>query len=186
MITNRSVFAFALIWAVVVVFVVHFLEFPGSVPNFREVSGGGVLLDASPAFTPDATYERLASYGEGGRQNYSFRNVTVDVVLPFSVFPFLFLLNARALSHLSDRQRLRVLILSLPAVYVIFDLLENATVLRLLAHYPERLDFLAASLPYTTLIKRAASLLALAIPLGLLSVRALRGRWQKKAVQPER
>ena len=78
--TTRTIFLTALVWAVVVVLVVHFLDFPGSVPNFRQVSGGGTLLDASPAFTADSVYQRLGEYGDEGRRNYSFRNVTVDIL----------------------------------------------------------------------------------------------------------
>jgi hypothetical protein len=60
------------------------------------------------------------------------------------------------------------LFLSVPFVYVAFDLLENASVLALLANYPERMDVLAASLPYTTVVKRAASVFAVGIPLAML------------------
>jgi hypothetical protein len=168
---SRRVFLFALAWATFVVVVVHFVDFPGSVPNFRDSSRGGILLDASPAFTPDGIYQRLAEYGAEGRQNYSFRNVTVDTLLPLSVLPFLFLLALRASTAFAHRRVLFGLVISLPFIYVIFDFLENATVLRLLASYPNRLDELAASLPYTTMIKRAGSLLAIAVPLGLLGVR---------------
>jgi len=87
---NGKIVAMAFVWAALVVFVVHFVDFPGSVPNFRDVSGGGTLLDASPAFTADGVYQRLAAHGEEGRQNYSFRNITVDILLPLSVLPFLF------------------------------------------------------------------------------------------------
>lgn len=74
---TRSIFVAALVWAVLVVFAVHFLDFPGSVPDFRQASRGGTLLDVSPVFTVDGTYERLGKYGDEGRSNYSFRNVTV-------------------------------------------------------------------------------------------------------------
>src|SRR5829696_9766289 len=94
-----SSFSIALVWAVVVVLAVHLVRFSGSVPDFVALSGGGVLLDAAPAFTPDDTYQRLTDYGEAGRSNYAFRNITVDVVLPLSVLPFLFLLMRRALAN---------------------------------------------------------------------------------------
>jgi len=96
---TRKAFVIAGFWAFLVVVAVHFLQFPGSGPDFNRASGGGVLLDASPAFTPDGIYERLDGYGETGRQNYSFRNVTVDVLLPMSVFPFLFLLIRRVVAR---------------------------------------------------------------------------------------
>ena len=171
---SPKIFLLTLVWAVLIVVVVHFLDFPGSVPNFTDVSEGGALLDAVPAFTNDEVYARLTGYGEQGRQNYSFRNVTVDVLLPLSVLPFLFLLALRASTSLSRRRLLRMLLISVPFVYVMFDLLENATVVRLIERYPGRLDLLASSLPYTTIIKRAASLLAIALPLGILGFRTWR------------
>ena len=64
----------------------------------------------------------------------------------------------------------------MPVVYVAFDLLENASVLALLANYPERLNVLAASLPYTTVVKRAASLFALGIPLAMVGFQFVRRR----------
>jgi hypothetical protein len=94
---TRKAFVIAGLWAFLVVIAVHFLQFPGSVPDFNRASGGGILLDASPAFTPDGIYGRLAGYGEGGRRNYSLRNVTIDVLLPLSVLPFLLLLSRQAL-----------------------------------------------------------------------------------------
>jgi hypothetical protein len=168
--SSRQAFGVATVSAVVVVLAIHALQFPGSVPDFTRASGGGVLLDAVPAFGVDAVYGRLAGYGEAGRSNYAFRNVTVDTFLPFSVFPFLFLLARRALTARSTARSVGLLILAVPVAYVVFDLLENASVLTLLASYPERRSLLAESLPYVTLIKRAASLLALGVPLVMLSV----------------
>jgi hypothetical protein len=98
------------------------------------------LLDALPAFTPDETYDRLAAYGEAGRQNYSLRNVTVDVLLPFSVFHLLFLLIWRATARSSLRPLPIRVLLTVPVAYVSLDLLENGSVLALLAGYPERLS----------------------------------------------
>ncbi|MGQ0835915.1 MAG: hypothetical protein ACT4O5_13535 [Gammaproteobacteria bacterium] len=161
-------------WALLIVLAVHFVHFPGSVPDFNRASGGGVLLDASPAFTPDALYERLAGYGEAGRRNYSFRNLTIDVLLPLSVLPFLFLLMRRALTGYSLGRVVRVVLPLVPVAYVAFDLVENASVLALLRKYPERMDLLAASIPYTTVAKRAASLFALGIPLVLFGFGFLR------------
>ena len=172
-------FVLATAVAFLVVFAVHFLDFPGSVPRFREASGGGVLLDASPAFSVDAIYKRLADYGEEGRRSYSFRNVTVDVILPLSMLPFLFLLMRSAVTSLRPRRSFRVLLLSVPLAYVLFDLIENAAVLALLANYPRRMDLPAGSLPYVTLVKRVASLLAIVVPLAILATRFLRGRLQK-------
>lgn len=171
-VTARTVAA--LVWAVLVVGVVHFVDFPGSVPDFQQASGGGTLLDAVPAFTPDGVYERLDAYGAEGRQNYAFRNVTVDILLPLSVLPFLHLFMLRAVATVSVGRIARLTLLSMPLVYVIFDLLENSIVLVLLNQYPNRMDGLAMSLPYVTVVKRIGSLLALGVPLVLLGVGSVR------------
>lgn len=177
--TKHRTFLFAFVLALLVVFAVHSLDFPGSVPRFKEMSGGGVLLDQSPSFTVDATYKRLSDYGEEGRKEYAFRNVTVDILLPLSLLPFLFLLMFRALASLQVNRSLRVLLLSLPLVYVIFDLVENAAVLVLLHNYPRRMDAVAGLLPYVTSVKRAASLLAIFVPLGIFGIQFLRRKVKK-------
>jgi hypothetical protein len=164
----------SLAFALVVVLAVHFFEFPGSVPNFEDESGGGTLLDVKPSFSEEATYERLASYGESGRKNYAFRNRSVDIVLPLSVLPFLMLLALRAIRGAQIGGLPRGLLLAFPLMYVLFDLAENGLVLALLGSYPDRLSRVAAALPYLTLIKRAASLLAIAVPLVVLAFGKIR------------
>ena len=126
---NRILIVLALVLAVLGVFAVHSLDFPGSVPNFERASGGGVLLDVKPSFSEQATYQRLAEYGEEGRKNYAFRNLTIDFLLPLAVFPALLLLMLHALKRFSPG------------------------------------GFPRAFLHYLTVVKRTASLLALAIAL---------------------
>ena len=94
---NRIRFVLALLVAVFMVFAVHSLDFPGSVPHFERLSGGGVLLDVKPSFSEEEIYQRLSGYGEQGRTNYASRNITVDILLPLAVFPALFLLMLHAL-----------------------------------------------------------------------------------------
>lgn len=171
---RRTLFVLSALWAALVVFTVHLGNFPGSVPDFTRASGGGTLLDAIPAFTVDEVYERLDGYGDAGRENYAFRNLSVDILLPLSVFPFAFLLARRASARFVGRTLMRASVLALPFAYVILDLVENAAVLGLLAAYPERVRLLAAGLPYVTILKRAASLLTLIVPLMLLGIRAVR------------
>ena len=98
-----------------------------------------------------------------------------------SILPFLFLLMLKALTPIALGRSLRATLLLLPFVYVIFDLLENSLVLVLLANYPERLDLLAVSLPYTTIIKTVASLLATGASVVMLALDALR-RFQRAKI----
>jgi hypothetical protein len=177
---NRN-FHLALLLALGVAVPVHTFDFPGSVPDFVAASGGGTLLDAKPAFSADGIYARLKAYGEKGRENYAMRNVSVDVLLPLSVLPFLFLLARRANSRIRNG-RARVLLLLLPFAYVIFDLAENAVVLALLSSFPERREILAATLPWLTVVKRASSMLALIVPFGILLVAMIRRKTSPTAV----
>ena len=158
-------------------FSVHALDFHGSVPNFRNRSGGGILLDIKPAFSEAGVYERLDSYGEEGRRIYSFRNATVDVVLPLSLLPFLFLFMLKAFEalHLSRLQRL--FLLSLSIVYALFDFAENAAVLVLLKRFPDRIHLLAVVLPYLTTVKRTASILSFVLPLAIFASAFVRNRF---------
>jgi hypothetical protein len=168
-ITDGKFLALAFLGAVLIVFAVHFLDFKGSVLNFEKVSAGGTLLDVKPSFTEEEAVQRLAAYGEEGRKLYAFRNLTVDILLPISVLPFLFLFMRRALQGVSIGPVGRALLVSLPFVYVLFDLAENGAVLALLEAYPSRIHILYAILPYLTVVKRMASMLALVIPLLIFS-----------------
>jgi hypothetical protein len=173
---RRHTLLIATIVAAAAVVAVHALDFPGSVPRFEKVSGGGVLLDAMPTFSVDGVYARLASYGEEGRASYAFRNLTVDVLLPLSILPFLFLIARRAGAGWSRVSAYRLLLLAVPFVYVVFDLAENGQVLALLSSYPDRQQAVAAVLPYVTSVKRVASVLAIVVPLAILGTRAVRAK----------
>ena len=178
MASRRAALPLAFMWALFAFYSVHFLDFRGSVPNFEAVSNGGVLLDVAPAFGIDAIYGRLEGYGEEGRENYAFRNATVDVALPLSLLPFLWLLM-RAVTRWIRSRTTRLALLSIPFIYVIFDLAENAAVVALLSTYPTRMRLLAAFVPYVTTVKRVASLLALVAPVALF---ILQWRGRRKPV----
>ena len=176
---TRTLIAAAAV-AALVVFAVHFIYFPGSVPEFHESSGGGILLDQSPSFSIDETYERLENYGEAGRRSYVSRNLTVDVLLPLALLPFLFLLMNKAVGTLRLSRFLRIALIALPFLYVIFDIAENLAVIVLLKNYPERMYASAAVVPYFTSIKRAALFLALIVPLVVFLIRFVRNRLGNK------
>jgi hypothetical protein len=177
---HKMAAAFAV--AIVVFVAVHFVSFPGSVPDFRRASGGGTLLDMTPEFSEDALYARLTGYGAAGRSNYAFRNVTVDVLLPLALLPFLFLWMRRALDRLSLGRASRALLLAVPILYVLFDLVENGAVLAMLANFPVRLHLLSAVLPYLTIIKRTASMLAILGPLTIFAFAVIRTQWARRHV----
>lgn len=170
---SPTTFAIAFAWALLAMYAAHAVDFPGSLVDFTRATGGGVLLDLKPSFSEAGVYQRLASYGAAGRDNYAFRNLTVDVLLPLSLLPFLFLLMRYALARLALPRAARAGLLALPLAYVAFDLAENASVLLLLARFPERLPTVAQLLPYLTVIKRAAVVLSIVVPLSVVGVSTL-------------
>jgi hypothetical protein len=158
---------------------VHFLTFKGSVPYFVHVSNGEALFDTSMARTPDDLYERLARMGEAGRNEYVFRNLTTDLLLPLSLLPLLYLGTQRLRRRFALGWVGKVLLI-LPFAYVAFDVVENAMVIGLILEFPERSTLLAEVLPGVTTVKRAAvfpSVLALlggvAVAFGLRAARMI-------------
>jgi len=163
--TENRIFYVALTVAVIVFALIHFVPFAGSVPHFMRITGGGALFDTKiPSSTSDL-YERLEGYGEEGRKEYVFRNLTTDILLPLAMLPALFLGTRRV----NRRFALRVtgtVLLALPFAYVALDLVENLTVISLIAHYPERQPELATALPIVTMLKRFAVFTSLLSLLG--------------------
>jgi hypothetical protein len=160
MFKNKNSFRVAFVTAVIVFIVVHFVPIPFSVPDFRSATNNGVMLDMRPAFSPDEVYDRLESYGESGRQNYFWRLLTVDIIFPLSLWPFLHLLALRA-------SRLRWLPF-FASGFLVFDVIENVIIATLLATLPMRIDQLASVLPLVTITKRLCSVVALIVPLVMM------------------
>lgn len=173
---SRRFFALAFLFALLAVVAVHALDFPGSVTDFTRSSGGGALLDTKPSFSEAMIYERLEAYGEAGRENYAFRNLSVDILLPLSLLPLLLLSMQHGLERVSLGRGPRAFLLFLPLLYLAFDLAENASVLVLLANFPDRVHVVATVLPYLTTLKRAALLPAIVIPLSIVSISFVRSK----------
>ncbi len=153
--TESRIFYVALTVAVVVFALIHFAPFAGSVPHFVRVSGGGALFDTNIPSSISDVYDRLESYGEEGRKEYVFRNLTTDILLPFAMLPALFL-GVRRVNRRFALRTTGYLLLALPFAYVALDIVENLTVISLILNYPERQPYLATALPIVTMLKRFA------------------------------
>jgi hypothetical protein len=180
--TSKRLLFFAFVWAFAVAVVVHAFDFPGSVQDFRRVTGGLELLDTKPSFDVETVHARIENYGEAGRLNYRLRLLTVDVLLPLSLTPFLFLLMRHAVERIKVSGVVRGLLLGASLVYLIFDLAENGFLFVLLSTHPSRQPPLEQVLPYLTAIKRSGTLLGLLVPTVLLAFAAIRDRLRKPAL----
>lgn len=166
--------------AVITVWAIHAGDFSGSVPRFRQESGGE-LFDTKIARSSEEVFERIDGFGACGRAEYMFRNVTTDIVLPLSVLPMLVLCTRQW----RDRRRspkLRLALGAAPFIYVFFDLVENFVVYFLIAQHPDANEALAHILPWLTIVKRIGAFTSLAI-LAASTVSWVRNRFNK--VRPD-
>ena len=153
MLRFRSV-VFAFVFALATLLGTHLLKFPGSVGYLMERMNGEQMLDRQASHSSDEVYLRLERFGEANRALYLRTIVTVDFIFPLSFFVFL-LLAARYVA--------RPLQL-FPAAYLLFDFLENSSVLLLLSRYPERLPGVATCVGYFTRAKSISMTVALVLP----------------------
>lgn len=131
------------------------------------------VLDLRFGYGPDVVYAVLAELGSVGRSAYVRSLTTLDVAWPLVYGAFLTVLPAYAFAHVARRRRR--LIVAVPILGVVFDYLENVSILTLLARYPERIDALAWTAGTLTAIKwvfvSAAMLLAVGSLIALIRQR---------------
>lgn len=184
MVSKQHLFG-ALLIAILAVVAIHAINFPGSVPHFKQEAGGLPLLDTHPLFEGGAIHERVIAYGDRGRAAYRARLFTVDVLLPLCVTAFLFAFMLTAIEKMQLRGALKVAFLSGSFIYLLFDLLENAFLFDILSDYPLRHAAVEAALPYLTTVKRIGAGFGLFAPPILFAIAALKKRGTASSNQAE-
>ena len=158
--------------------VTHVIKFPGSVGYLREITQGLKTLDLEASFSSAETYQRLESFGKIGRQMYMRTMLTVDIIFPISMFIFLFLFSKYASEKWGLKPVLGRALRSLSIAYVMFDFLENLTIFFLLSNFPNRLEILGSYIGFLTVGKRIAMMGAVFIPIMLLAIGKIFGRFR--------
>jgi hypothetical protein len=132
-------------------------------------SGGAPKLDFIRPFDPQVYLETMARYGDAGRSTF-FWTLWIDMVFPFTVVWF----AARLLRATTRRWRIGIVA---PIAFLVLDLLENVSFLRMLAGFPAAPDTTTAVLGSSL---TTAKLLALAVTylemLGCLAALAWKDR----------
>jgi hypothetical protein len=155
--------------AVLAVFILtHFAPIPGSLKDLMSVNGGHAILDQQPAFSTQAVHDRLDAFGTDGRALYQRFLLTTDVVFPLSLLAFLLLFARFSREKSGNRQVLRTLLPLVPVIWFAFDMMENLSIVALLADYPAQNDFIASYLGLITLAKRYALVASILTPAALL------------------
>lgn len=136
-------------------------------------------IDTKFFYTSTELYEILDAYGDQGRRVYALSHLTADVLFPL-VYAFFFgLLIAyifqRAFPKDSWVQQLNLV----PIMLLIFDLIENVSVVILLLAYPTQMEGLARFAGIITSVKWILAGITVALPVAGAAVwliRSLRGR----------
>jgi hypothetical protein len=145
----------------------HFAPIPGGVRALRASVNHQKLFDQSPAFSPDEIYRRIVAFGEVGRETYQQFTYTTDVIFPFTLFLFLFVL-ARFTGERAALAKLTRISLSIgPVLWFVSDLVENGVVYFLLKTYPTRHALPATMLAYVTMSKFSLLLASFVLPLAV-------------------
>ena len=176
----KSLIAFLVL--LLLFFITHFLKFPGSVGYLREITHGQNTLDLQASFSSVETYQRLEAFGEVGRQMYMRTMLTVDLIFPVSMFIFLFLFSKYASQRWGLKPSFGKALSSLSIAYVTLDFLENLTIFFLLSNFPNRLEFMGSYIGFLTAGKRISMMGAIFIPVILLVVGKVSGRFRKMRI----
>ena len=159
---------------------INLLDFPGSVPYMRRVSGNA-YLDMQGFYTAARAYQLLDAFGPQGRRLQLLLSTTFDVVIPLLAGAFGTVSITWSFRRAFGRPtRLAVVALGAAAL----DYLENAALIVLVTAYPRHLDLVARTAGVLTALKGAAYaatalLILLGVVAALVRTRRVRGESQQ-------
>lgn len=154
--------------AAVVFILTHIAPIPGTLSDLMIVNGGHPILDQVPSFSTQAVYDRLEAFGADGRALYQQFLLTTDIVFPLGLLVFLFLFARLSAQRFGGWRVLRTFLPLVPVMWFALDMMENLSIVALLADYPEQNDFIASHLGLITLAKRYALGVSILAPVALL------------------
>lgn len=121
-----------LLLAVYILFPVYFLKNAES--RINELAGKKTgVIDLTFGFSPDKTLDMVHEYGDAARDYYAKTEMTTDIVYPITYC----LLFSIVLTLLYRGQSMINYVLFLPLLMMLFDFLENLTIVNLLKSYPD-------------------------------------------------
>jgi hypothetical protein len=146
---SRRLMAFLLVLFLILFLVV----FPMVSAQLALFSGGLHMLDMETGYSPEQAYQMIAAYGEQGRALYITSALTADILYPLDYsLLFALLIVTTFLEAFPGGRMLRHLSL-VPFATAVFDLLENAGIVAMLALYPQQIPFLARAASFFTTLK---------------------------------
>jgi hypothetical protein len=161
----------------VVVFVgTHFFEIPRSSKAVTNALNGQQIFDKKPSFGSEEVYARIAKFPDSGRELYKQFTYTIDILFPLTLFTFLILLAQFTNKRVSFPRTIRLILITIPILWLTMDFFENAIIFNLLNKYPAKNFLLAGSLGYLTITKFSLLLLSILAPTILIAYHNIRKR----------
>jgi hypothetical protein len=122
---------------------------PFGVTQLKSITDGVGILDTEINYSSEQAYSILERMGDNGRGFY-LRLLLIDLIFPISYCLFMisciFLLSSRVY-RFADRLALA------PIIALLFDYLENASIIVILTNYPNELVSLVQAASIFTIIK---------------------------------
>jgi len=140
----------------------NFSSWPYSDPGLIRLSGGEGWLDLRPFYTAQQAFTAMGHYGEAGRALYRGFLATDFVFIPVYSLGFALLLT-RLLRALTGEGSGWMRLNLLPLVIGLFDVVENLSILSLLAEYPHPPAIIGTLAGIATLCKWLLTALALLV-----------------------
>ncbi|WP_298353540.1 hypothetical protein [Runella sp.] len=129
-------------WKVLLLIIAIYISFPAYFLKDAEtrinILAGKTLgpIDLTMGFTPERTLQMVAEYGDEARAYYATVESTIDLVYPIT-YAFLFGVIL-TLVYRKKRYKPFPYVNILPFVALIFDYLENITIVTMLKSYPDQ------------------------------------------------
>ncbi len=160
-------------WKILILLIVLYMLFPGYFLKNAEEQinflAGKTLgpIDLTMGYTPLRTLQMVEEYGEKARAYYATVEMTVDLIYPI-VYSCLFAVILSLLYYRKSYKPLEYVNL-VPFISLLFDYLENITIITMLKNYPEQSMTVASLCEVFKMIKWLSfSITVLLIIYGLL------------------
>ena len=141
-------------WKTLVALIVIYMVFnayllKNAESEIRALAGKSVgIIDLTFGFNPDKTLQMVEDYGDAARAYYAKIEMTTDVAYPI-VYTLLFGIILSLLYRNTSYSWVNIV----PLACLLFDLLENVTIVTLLSNYPEQSSTVAALCEIFKLLK---------------------------------
>lgn len=156
------------------------------VPAYHRIktySGGVGPIDLLITYSPEDAYDKIAAYGQRGRQYYAVITLTLDVILSVASAGVFSLTLAHIFDRAFSRDDLLRRALLIPPAAMAADLLENISIAAMLLSYPREPPAVALlASAFSTVKWTAVSAQVALVIVGLAVCLIKKGPWRSEKI----